>query len=478
VSTKENHVLVKNPAVLKSEKILVSCKAAIRIAPSAGKGSILAAVKGGIVEIATGNHPTGAHVFSVLPNTLLALGSDKEYTLKATEETGFELQCLHLSGIQYRRCPEGVFPYAASNPVIELGADAPPALGAFDLIFQELELQRKEWLPLSGKLCECLFLYIHRAVNDERNLDTAEAIATQICKYIDAHYNHNISLEDLSEIVYVSPYHLSHIFKMRMGISPIQYLISVRIEKAKAMLKGTNMSIAEISCAIGYPHANYFNEIFKRATGVTPGRFRKSASEPMPLSTGYFTMKDGNTGGETKPQETGLRIIGGKTYFLDENGQMAIGWRDTKQGRMYFTMDGTAATGLTNADGAWYCFDENHCFLTGLQAIGADPQTGEGGDIYFFKSDGKAKIGWWRFDDGNWMYFGNDGRAATGWVYWKNNWYYLGADHLMVRGLVEVNGNQYYLDPGVGDGAMLTGAIAVGDKEDIKRVLIRQPQEC
>lgn len=474
---KENHVLMRAPSALKSEKVLISCKAEIRIASSADNDSILAVVKDGAIEITTRSHQTGKQVSSVSSNVLLALDSGKEYILKAMEDTGFELQCLHLNGLQYRRCPEGVFPYAVGSPVIELGADTPLALSAFDLIVQELEFQRKEWRQFSGKLCECLLLYIHRAVNDEQNLDAAEAIVAQICKHIDVHYNRNITLEDLSEIVYVSPYHLAHIFKMRMGVSPIQYLIGVRIEKAKAMLKDTSMSIAEISGAIGYPHANYFNEIFKRATGVTPGRFRKSVGEPMPLSSGYFTMKDGKTGTDAE-QETGLKIIGGKTYFLDENGRVAIGWRDTERGRMYFAMDGAAAVGLTNADGAWYYFDGNHRVITGLQVIGADPETGEGGDTYFFKPNGKAKIGWWRFDDGNWMYFGNDGKAVTGWVYWENNWYYLGANHVMARGLVEVNGNQYYLDPGVGDGAMLTGAIAAGDREGLMRVLIRQPQEC
>lgn len=458
-------VLIKPPTVLKAETVLISCQSEICVASSAEKSSILAIVKSGELEISCTNQ---VDVFRASRMSLLALSADREYTLRATGTEGFELLCLHLVGVHYRHEPEGDFPYAIVNPVIESASDEDLALRLMEAIFRELEGKRRDWRQVTDKLCEAMFLDIHRRAADEPDADTAEAIVSKICLYIEENYSGNISLNDLSAIVFVSPYHLSHIFKASRGVSPIQYLIGVRIERAKEMLKNTTLSVAEIAAAVGYPNTNYFNDIFKRSAGVTPGRFRKNASEPRPLHDGFFSAAEAEAEKDGKPA-TGIRVLHGKTYFFNEKGEATTGWQDTEQGRMYFLVDGAAATGLTRAGGAWYYFDENHHIVTGLTQVD--------GHLYFFKPTGEAKRGWHKLEDGNWMYFGSDGRAVTGWLNWRDNWYFLGDDHIMLHGLVELNGNQYYLDPGVGDGALLTGLVAIGDNEYFEKYRIRLPQE-
>jgi AraC-like DNA-binding protein len=101
------------------------------------------------------------------------------------------------------------------------------------------------------------------------------SISEKAKKYIEQNYHIELSLNDLANHIFVSPYHLSHTFKDEVGISPIQYLIQYRVEISKKFLRTSNLTISEIAYRIGYPNPNYFNLIFKKLTGISPGKYRK-----------------------------------------------------------------------------------------------------------------------------------------------------------------------------------------------------------
>ena len=65
-------------------------------------------------------------------------------------------------------------------------------------------------------------------------------------------------------------------FKRYMGVTPMQYVTSIRINKAKELLKNTNYSIQEISGRLGYQSTQAFDRVFKRETGMKPLEFRRS----------------------------------------------------------------------------------------------------------------------------------------------------------------------------------------------------------
>lgn len=70
--------------------------------------------------------------------------------------------------------------------------------------------------------------------------------------------------------------HFSRIFKGVTGEPPLKYITGLKIEKAKEMLIFTDESIGNIAAAVGYPEQNYFTRLFKRFTGMTPGKFRNN----------------------------------------------------------------------------------------------------------------------------------------------------------------------------------------------------------
>lgn len=103
--------------------------------------------------------------------------------------------------------------------------------------------------------------------------DTAE----QIADYLEEHYAEKISLDQIAENMYLSPFYISKIFKSEMGESPIHYLIRVRMERAKELLeKGSDLSITEIAEQVGYDDVYHFSKLFKKAYGLSPSKVRKA----------------------------------------------------------------------------------------------------------------------------------------------------------------------------------------------------------
>ncbi len=92
--------------------------------------------------------------------------------------------------------------------------------------------------------------------------------------YIDANYDKPIALADIARISHLSVSRLAHIFKEQMGITIIDYLTSVRIERAKQLLLATEQSCSEICFQVGYNNQSYFSRTFKELVGMSPRQFR------------------------------------------------------------------------------------------------------------------------------------------------------------------------------------------------------------
>lgn len=111
---------------------------------------------------------------------------------------------------------------------------------------------------------------------DTTSKDQISLNCQKVKDYLDKNYTEPITLDSLSEMVYVSKCYLSHMFKEQTGTSPIKYLTQKRIENACKMLKETNMPVKEISRVVGYDNPLYFSQVFKNILNVSPLEYRKS----------------------------------------------------------------------------------------------------------------------------------------------------------------------------------------------------------
>ncbi|HPT77937.1 MAG TPA: response regulator [Candidatus Atribacteria bacterium] len=123
---------------------------------------------------------------------------------------------------------------------------------------------------------DCLLPIFQKLDQLRNNTDNDKRIVNQIMQCIQQEYMKDLTLEYLSGKVYLSPAYTSTLFKKETGLTITNYINSVRMEKAKELLKNTNMKIVDICPAVGYSSQTYFCILFRSMFGMTPTEYREA----------------------------------------------------------------------------------------------------------------------------------------------------------------------------------------------------------
>ena len=99
-----------------------------------------------------------------------------------------------------------------------------------------------------------------------------------VCDYLAANRSEQVSLDALSEIAGLSKYHLLRAFTKETGITPYSYLETIRIDRAKTLLR-QGVPAAEVALCAGFSDQSHFTNVFKRFNGLTPGQYRRVFAE-------------------------------------------------------------------------------------------------------------------------------------------------------------------------------------------------------
>ncbi|MBB3128670.1 AraC family transcriptional regulator [Paenibacillus rhizosphaerae] len=110
--------------------------------------------------------------------------------------------------------------------------------------------------------------YISRNLTDRQ--------ISRVIEYMHVHYDRDISLEELAKVVNFSQTQLNRMFKQSTGLSPYQYFIHLRIDKAKTLIKSREFTIGEIAVMLGFVDQSHLNRHFKKITGLSPGEYMSS----------------------------------------------------------------------------------------------------------------------------------------------------------------------------------------------------------
>ncbi|MDO4617733.1 MAG: response regulator [Lachnospiraceae bacterium] len=157
-----------------------------------------------------------------------------------------------------------------------------------------------------------LFLYIHRELDTIGNLDgpaevpnilhaeRMEEVRENLIRYIEQccescgsrgesrwsacvyefvgqNYMKDCTVEEMAEVVNVSPNYLRKKFKEETGMTILEYITETRLSRAAQMLEQRNMKVKDVSISVGYPNISYFTQLFSKKYGVTPNEYRKNA---------------------------------------------------------------------------------------------------------------------------------------------------------------------------------------------------------
>ena len=133
---------------------------------------------------------------------------------------------------------------------------------------------RLPWKKLLTQF-ETMLTDYHSALQTARKSGNAPVII-KAKKYIEEHFKESLSLDEIADYCFLSKSHFCRIFKNETGLTFKAYLNQVRISSAKVLLKSTSWKNYEIAEHIGFDDTSYFNELFKKSTGMTPNEYRKS----------------------------------------------------------------------------------------------------------------------------------------------------------------------------------------------------------
>lgn len=112
-------------------------------------------------------------------------------------------------------------------------------------------------------------------LNENSNNDTTLDKLKSVRDYMQLNYSEHISLEKLSDMFYISKFHLAREYKKTYGTTLIADLTAIRISQAKSMLRFSSDSIEKISAACGFSDSGYFIKVFSKSEGMTPLTYRK-----------------------------------------------------------------------------------------------------------------------------------------------------------------------------------------------------------
>lgn len=131
-------------------------------------------------------------------------------------------------------------------------------------------------MRINQALSELLTLLMEESWHPDMTKKTAkQAKVIEVKMYLEEHYMEKISLDVLAEQFFINKYYLSKLFKESYGMTINAYILSVRITRAKQLLRFSDRTIDEIGEKVGIADGNYFARVFKKIEGVTPSEYRK-----------------------------------------------------------------------------------------------------------------------------------------------------------------------------------------------------------
>ncbi len=108
---------------------------------------------------------------------------------------------------------------------------------------------------------------------DIKNLQVIQKAA----EYMRDNFNKKLTIDDISQAVYLSPCYLSKIFKQELGCTIMEFLTKVRIDEAKKLLRNPRYNIMQVANLIGFDDPSYFTKVFKKSEGITPSQYKRRA---------------------------------------------------------------------------------------------------------------------------------------------------------------------------------------------------------
>lgn len=219
--------------------------------------------------------------YPVEKNQYVILPSGRPYTFGADDENPWTIYFIHFRGrlkdsfVTTPPLPGQILPGEHSR--------LQDRLKLFEEIYSCFSMGYiKEYMAYSS-MCLYLFLASFVYLEQYRHLTIPThkgyPLSSRAIYYMQENIQQNLTLEQLSSYFKYSPSHFSMLFQRETGVSPINYFIRLKVQKACQYIELTNLKINEVALKLGFDEPAYFSRIFTKIMGITPSEYRRQESE-------------------------------------------------------------------------------------------------------------------------------------------------------------------------------------------------------
>lgn len=215
--------------------------------------------------------------FPVKPNDFVIINPQVEHTELSSPDEPLEYIVLGINGLSFSNLTpvsEGGHPFSFFN----LRDEQKDILRYLNAMVQEATSQQMSYELVCHNLLEILLIKILRHQHFDLEVGKQSKATKDISfikHYLETYYHESIQLEDLASMTHLSRFYISHSFKKEIGMSPMEYLIAIRIKESKILLRTTNYSISQVADIVGFTTPTYFSKQFRKSTGISPTDYRE-----------------------------------------------------------------------------------------------------------------------------------------------------------------------------------------------------------
>ena len=216
------------------------------------------------------SHATGK--IKVSDGDIFLLFPDVWHRYKPKKSTGWTERWVGFSGdIANHFLSNGFF--NSEEPIISK-CNTSAVLNYFNTLFKLFDEASYGYQHIASGVCIQLMAELHNIKSGGSDLDNLNSMISRAKSTMYKNINSSINLIEIASDLGVSYSKFRIDFKKQTGVSPLQYHLLLKVEKSKELLLNTNKSQKEIAFELGFESDVYFNRLFKRKTGLAPGKFR------------------------------------------------------------------------------------------------------------------------------------------------------------------------------------------------------------
>lgn len=227
----------------------------------------------------SGRYIVGEYEYQVQAGSLLVCNAKVLHGESYLREHQMQSYCCVMNGLQLPGLPSNTLMERTCNPLFHYPLNKAPVEHIY-LALHQLSLQKTRNSDTCNLLANALLNLVYDEVKTRDSNYGAvnrktEELLQQITQYLDEHYMEAVNLQAIAERFHLNYYYLVHIFKAKVGLSPMKYVTNRRIGEAQNLLMNTDLQITEIGDKLGFHDSCHFSSMFKKYIGITPSQYRK-----------------------------------------------------------------------------------------------------------------------------------------------------------------------------------------------------------